>query len=419
VSPQLPPSQPCSGERERLPRATLGLRVIVSAVVVAAAQACSAASAPARALPAKGHATPFDPVDRLLDKAVVERAFPGGVLVVGRAAGVVHTHTFGRLTYASDSPRVTEATLYDLASVTKVVATTAMAMVLLDQGRLDLDATVGRYLGTAECGSEAGSRPLCAVRVRDLLAHSSGVPAWAPLYRELRGQEAHVAHILAMEPDCAPGTKSVYSDLGMIVLGAILERVAGEPLDVAARRLCFEPLGMDDTDYRPARSLLDHVAPTEQDGWRARMLRGEVDDENAYAMGGVAGHAGLFGTGRDLARFAQMMLRRGEVGGRRLLSEATVHLFTANCGVPGSNRALGWEMPGGDPFIGALWSPRSFGHTGVTGTFLWIDPENDVFIVLLTNRVYPTRANEAFREVRRQASDLVLSIERPAPGRRR
>jgi CubicO group peptidase (beta-lactamase class C family) len=363
----------------------------------------------------------------LLDAAVAQRIFPGGVLAVGRVDGFVHVRPFGRLTYAPESPRVAVDTLYDLASLTKVVATTLVAMVLVDDGCLDLDAPVASCLphcletSAASLPSPDSSLPSSRYRppstddrlpsavptVRHLLTHASGLPAWAPLYREVRGQEAFVKRICDVEREGVPGAQSVYSDLGFILLGALLERRAGTSLDVVfGQRICA-PLGLRDTVFRPGRELQPRIAPTGHDPWRGRVLSGEVHDENAYVLGGVAGHAGLFGTASDLARLAQMLLSEGVCEGRRVVSAATVRLFTGVAGVPGSSRALGWDTPGGDPFVGTLWSARSYGHTGLTGTFLWIDPERDLYLVLLTNSVHPTR-NDGFRAVRRDVADAVV-----------
>ena len=224
-----------------------------------------------------------------------------------------------------------------------------------------------------------------------------------------------------------PGAKSVYSDLGVILLGDILERVGGAPFEKLARRRVFAPLGMKDARYRPPAELLARIAPTENDPWRGRVVRGEVHDENALALGGVAPHAGLFATASDLAHLAEMLLDGGSFGGRRIVSRATVELFTARAGVPASSRALGWDTPTdesgrrsstrGEPGFssaGSLFSARSFGHTGFTGTSMWMDPERELYAILLTNRVHPTRENNAIGEVRAQVADAaVRALERP------
>jgi CubicO group peptidase (beta-lactamase class C family) len=211
-----------------------------------------------------------------------------------------------------------------------------------------------------------------------------------------------------------PGTKSVYSDLGVILLGEILERVAGEPLDSFVRRRVLDPLGMKETRYLPGPELLPRIAPTENDPWRGRVVRGEVHDENAYALGGVAPHAGLFGTAPDLAKFAQMMLNGGVYDHQRIVSRETVERFTRRADVPESSRALGWDTPSANSSAGELLSRRSFGHTGFTGTSMWMDPDRKLFVILLTNRVHPTRENNAIREVRRAVADAVVrALEAP------
>jgi CubicO group peptidase (beta-lactamase class C family) len=360
-------------------------------------------------------------VDAVVEAGVASRAFPGGVLAVGREGALVHLRAFGRLSYDADAAPVATDTIYDLASVTKVVVTTTLSMLLVDEGKLDLDARVHAFFPAFS--GPAKER----VTVRQLLTHSGGLLWWAPLHQELKGKRAYLDRITAMELDYAPGSKSVYSDLGIILLGDVVERVGGAPLDELARRRVFEPLGMKDARYRPPAGLLPRIAPTENDPWRGRVVRGEVHDENAFALGGVAPHAGLFATASDLARLAEMLLGGGSLGGKRILSRATVELFTVRAGVPGSSRALGWDTPtdesgrrsstGGEPgysSAGSLFSARSFGHTGFTGTSMWVDPERALFVVLLTNRVHPTRGNEKIRDVRSQVADAaVRALEQP------
>jgi CubicO group peptidase (beta-lactamase class C family) len=345
-------------------------------------------------------------VDRVLGEGVAKGTFPGGVVAVGKDGALVHLRPFGRLTYAKDAPEVQADTIYDLASLTKVVVTTTVAMILVDEQKLDLSKRVIEFLP----GFVGGAKD--RVTVRQLLTHSAGLAWWAPLYKELEGKEAYLRRIQAMDLEYEPGTKSVYSDLGLILHGEILERVAGEGLESYARRRILVPLGMKDTLYRPPPGLRPRIAPTEEDPWRGRLLRGEVHDENAYALGGVAPHAGLFGTAGDLARFAQMLLNGGVLEHHRVVSRAALELFTRRAGVPGSSRALGWDTPSENSSAGTLFSARSFGHTGFTGTSLWVDPERRLFLVLLTNRVHPSRERDprgaAIREVRAAAADAVV-----------
>lgn len=349
-------------------------------------------------------------VDRLLEDFVARGAFPGGVVAVGRRGVLAHLAAFGRLSYDDDAAPVRTDTIYDLASLTKVVATTTATMMMVDEGRLDLDAPVQSFLPRFVGPGKEG------VTVRHLLTHSSGIDWWAPLYQELRGKEAFLERIYAMDLVYPPGTETKYSDLGVLLLGEILERVSGQPLpELLAQRL-FEPLGMADTGWRPAPALLSRIAPTERDPWRGRIVRGEVHDENAAALGGVAPHAGLFSTAPDLARFAQMLLWKGVYGHDRLIRRPTVEEFTRPAGIPaGSTRGLGWDTrsPEGSS-AGTLFSASSFGHTGFTGTSIWIDPERELFLILLTNRVHPTRDNQQIREVRPAVADAVIrALETP------
>ena len=378
-------------------------------------EAVSAGASEGAQPPAGFRAGGLEAVDAVVRDGVAARAFPGAVLAIGRQGALVHLAAFGRLTYDADAAPVLPDTIYDLASVTKVVVTTTLAMMLVDEGKLELDARVSSFLP----GFTGGAKD--QVTLRQLLTHSGGLVWWAPLYKELQGQAAYVARIVAMDLAYAPGTKAVYSDLGLILLGAVVERLGGAPLDELARLRITGPLGMKDTLYRPPASLVPRIAPTENDPWRGRVLRGEVHDENAFALGGVAPHAGLFGTAPDLARFATMLLDEGRGPGQRLVSRATLELFTERAGVPLATRALGWDTPAnetgersstpgapGYTAAGSLLSPRSFGHTGFTGTSLWMDPERELYVILLTNRVHPTRENNLIRGVRAQVADAAV-----------
>jgi CubicO group peptidase (beta-lactamase class C family) len=380
-----------------------------------------ASDAPAGAGPLGFRPEGLDAVDAVVRAAVAARAFPGGVLAVGRDGAVVHLRAFGRLSYDEGAPAVATDTIYDLASLTKVVVTTTLTMILVDEGKLDLDARVHGFLPAFS--SPAKDR----VTVRHLLTHSGGLQWWAPLYKDVQGKAAYLERIVAMDLAYEPGAKTVYSDLGIILLGDILERVSRTPFEELARRRVLEPLGMRDTGYRPAAALLERIAPTEMDPWRGRVVRGEVHDENAAALGGVAPHAGLFSTAPDLAHLARMLLDGGSFEGRRIVSRATVELFTERAGIPASSRALGWDTPAdetgqrssvpgesGYSSAGSLFSGRSFGHTGFTGTSMWMDPERELFVILLTNRVHPTRDNDRIREVRAQVADAVVrALDRP------
>jgi CubicO group peptidase (beta-lactamase class C family) len=348
-------------------------------------------------------------LDRVMQAAVAEKAFPGGVVAVGKDSSLVYLKPYGRLSYDADAPPVREDTLYDLASLTKVIGTTTMAMILVDEGKLDLSKPVSAFLPRFRGGAKD------KVTVEQLLTHSAGLDWWAPLFEEVKGKEAYLERIQAMDLKYEPGTKSVYSDLGVILLGEVLERVAGEPLDAFVRRRVLDPLGMKETRYRPGPELLARIAPTEIDTkWRKRLVHGEVHDENAVALGGIAPHAGLFGTAPELARFAQMLLNGGVYDHQRIVSRETVERFTRRAEVPDSSRALGWDTPSANSSAGDLFSRRSFGHTGFTGTSMWMDPDRKLFVILLTNRVHPTRENNAIREVRRAVADAVVrALEAP------
>ncbi len=376
-------------------------------------------------------AAALDSLDALVVRGIRGGVAPGVAMAIGRHGVIVRERGYGQLDW-DPSPRVSAATLYDLASLTKVIATTTAVMILYDEGRIDLDAPVTRYLREWEpTGAKA------RVTVRDLLTHTAGLPAWLPLYRELSGREAYYHRIGSLALEYPPGTKTVYSDLGMIMVQAVVERVSGEPIEDFVRRRVWAPLGMTDTRYSPlqvarseqprpagrlaqeegspagddgeaAASLVDvlaRTAPTERDS-TGELIRGYVHDENARAMGGVSGHAGLFSSARDLAVFAQMLLNGGVYQGRRIVADSTVRYFTQRQG--GSSRALGWDTPSPGSSAGAYFSASSFGHTGFTGTSLWIDPERDLFVVLLANRVDPTRENQKHIPFRRSVHDAVI-----------
>jgi CubicO group peptidase (beta-lactamase class C family) len=291
-----------------------------------------------------------------------------------------------------------------MASLTKVVAMTSAIMQLSEQGKVDLDGPVARYV--AEFGGPGKDR----VTVRHLLTHTSGLPAWRPLYKETSTPAAARSLAIATPLDTLPGIRMVYSDLGAIILGQIVERVSREPLEAYVERHVFGPLRMTSTRFRPDAELLPRIAPTEWDSWRQRHLRGEVHDENAFGLGGVAGHAGLFSTGHDVARFARMYLNGGTLDGVRIVRPETIRLFTAVQDSTLSNRALGWETPNGSNSAGRLLTRPAFGHTGFTGTSMWMDPSRNLFVILLTNRVNPSRQNLRIGGVRVALADAVVRV---------
>ncbi|HVZ48145.1 MAG TPA: glycoside hydrolase family 3 N-terminal domain-containing protein [Gemmatimonadaceae bacterium] len=380
-----------------------GLAAPGAAVPVAVQRAGRPVARPAFEPGASARARLADTMRVVLDAAVRDSAFPGAFAVVGNAAGVLAQYGAGHLDW-SPSPVPDEHTLWDMASLTKVTALTSAMIQLVAAGRVDLDAPVQRYLPTWTGPNKE------KVTVRHLLTHSSGLPAWRPVYKEATDPESAMRLVYATPLDTLPGVRMVYSDLGAILLGEIVRTVTGQRIDAYAAEHVFGPLQMTDTRYLPPASELARIAPTEIDPWRQRHLRGEVHDENAYALGGVSAHAGLFSSGHDMARLARAYLGGGALDGVRVFDEATMRRFTTVQDSAFSNRALGWETPTGDNSAGHLLHRPAFGHTGFTGTSIWIDPAHDLFIVLLTNRVDPTRANLKITRVRQTLADAVVTV---------
>lgn len=342
----------------------------------------------------------LEAIDRVVQRGIRAGGYPGAAVVVGRNGAVVWQRGFGRLSWETSSTRVlADRTIYDLASLTKVVGTATAIMVLYDQGRISLDAPVAAYVPAFSGGYKD------SVTVRQLLTHRSGLPAGRELWRLASTPDEARRFVLDTQLECRPGDCYIYSDLGADVLGMIVEAVSGERLDVFLDEHVFQPLGMTDTFFRPADSLKVRVAPTELTPPRGYPLQGEVHDENAYALGGVAGHAGLFSTAADLSVFAQMMLNGGVYGGVHIVSDSTVSMFTRRTA---GHRALGWDMcdDGSDGSCGRFLSERAYGHTGFTGTSLWIDPDRQMFVVLLTNRVHAARARRPAKVIADVRADL-------------
>ena len=334
----------------------------------------------------------------LLHAAVAERATPAVTIEVGRASGMLWTHAAGTLTYDADSSAAHVNTIFDLASLTKPLATGSLLMQHVRGGRLDLDAPIADVL---PAWSDAAHR---RITVRHLLDHSSGLPAHARFWEHARGESAYAEAIHAQPLDRAPGTTAVYSDMGFIVLGFLIERIGGASLEAQFNALRLDSEG--ELGFLPPPSLLDRCAPTEFDPWRDRLLRGEVHDENAAALGGIAGHAGLFGTATAVGSFAQLVLRTFRED-TALGTPALMRVFAAESSVPGSSRALGWDRMRPSSSCGTRLSASAIGHTGFTGTSLWIDPDRDRYIVLLSNRVHPTRENQTFVSLRPRIHDAV------------
>jgi beta-glucosidase-like glycosyl hydrolase/CubicO group peptidase (beta-lactamase class C family) len=342
----------------------------------------------------------------VLDRAVADHAFPGGVLAVGYQ-NELQVHPFGRLTYDANSPEAIDDTIYDAASLTKPVVTTTLIAMQVESGKLSLDAPVGRYIPEWNAGPSAEWR--ASVTLRHLLTHSSGLPAHRDYFLSIHSDREAVAAICKEPLEYQPGTKTVYSDLGFIMLGEVLKLVTGKSLDQLARERIFVPLGMSKTTFNPSKALAGGIAPTENDTvFRKRLIQGQVHDENAFAMGGVAGHAGMFTTAPDLAAFCQMILNGGLYAHQRFLTRATIAQFTVQQSLASNTRTLGWMVPTADSTSGKYFSPRSFGHLGFTGTSIWVDPDRKLFVILLTNRVYPTRANDKIAVVRPAVHDALI-----------
>jgi len=377
-------------------------------LVVTALVVLMQASAPGRGPVAGAPAVDSAAVDAAILTGIQQGVYPGAALVIGRHDTILFAKGYGHFTWNPGSATVTaDSTIWDLASLTKVIATTPAMMLLVEQGKVALDSPVVRYLPEFNSPGTAG------ITVRHLLTHTSGLRATLPL-REAADSAAALRMVLTTVPIARPGTQMVYSDLNAILLGEIVRRVSGQPLDVFATRAIYAPLGIGaQLLFRPPRRLEKRIAPTGL--WRGHPIAGVVNDPSAGMLGGVSGNAGLFATASGLARFAQFMLNEGALpGGPRLIKPETVEQFTriavpARRGV--SARTLGWEaLPTGEETssAGTLFGPRSYGHTGWTGTSLWIDPDRDVFVLLLTNRAFNPRVRASFtklKEVRGRVAD--------------
>lgn len=347
-------------------------------------------------------------LDSIIDAALLEHAAPGATLAVGRYGRLVYLKGYGRLDTAIASAPVDANTIYDIASLTKVVATTTAAMMLEEQGLLDLDRTVASYLPGFNAPDKA------VITMRMVLSHRGGLEAFAPLYKTFKGREQYLQQINQRPLKAMPGTETIYSDWEMILTQLVIEQLTGMTLDRFVDEKVFRPLGMASTMFTPDSSLRPRIAPTEIDSARGGLVWGRVHDENADAMGGVAGHAGLFSSAPDLSIFVQMILNGGVYDGVRIVKAATIARWTAPQG-RGSSRALGWDTPSPNSSAGHFFSPRSFGHTGFTGTSIWVDPTRDVFVILLTNRVNPTRDNTRVFALRRAVADAVQQSILDAP----
>lgn len=358
----------------------------------------------------------FSAVDAAVLRGIRKGIYPGAVVVIGTHNRILHAQRYGRYTWSRRSARPrSDSTLWDLASLTKVIGTTGAAMRLVDAGTLELDAPVERYVPAFS----GGGRELVTVRM--LLNHTSGLRPYLPFFRTAASRDEAVTQLLADGPVRAPGSSAVYSDLNAMLLGLVIESVTGTRLDSVVAREVLRPLGMRQTMFHPPPSLWRRTAPSA--ALQGEPVAGLVNDRNAIVFGGAAGHAGLFGTGRDLARYAQTWLRMGKLAdGTAWVSAATMREFLTPTTGAGS-RLLGWDSP--DPeydapssVFGRLLSPLAYGHTGWTGTELWIDPARDLFVVFLTNRSFDPRARNsilALRDVRARVSDAAARVV-PARG---
>ncbi|MCS6926584.1 MAG: serine hydrolase [Candidatus Binatia bacterium] len=371
----------------------------------------------------------FTPVDRELAAGVERGVFPGAVVLVGQGGSVLYRRAWGWRSLEPERTPLTEETIYDLASLTKPLATTLAVMLLVKEKKLRLDDRVTRFFPNF---AVYGKTP---VTFRQLLAHCSGLPAMRAYYREIAEKEAKEGKVgflgtrsardyvytqLQREKlDAAPGCQVIYSDLGFMLLGAVVEEISGMGLDQYCREKIFRPLGMESTMFlnlellrrHKLQPVLEKFAPTERCSWRKRILCAEVHDENAYAMGGVAGHAGLFSTVDDINQLVTTLLRcyRGE---HSFLPAVLVREFwTRDTTVPGTTWALGWDTPSPQQSsAGELFSPLSVGHLGFTGTSLWIDLQRQVYVILLSNRVHPRRDNDKIHAFRPLLHNVIMQV---------
>jgi uncharacterized protein YbbC (DUF1343 family) len=384
--------------------------LLTACLVVRADAQPAAASRPSLEIPE---------IDALVAAAIAEHKLPGAVVAIGRRDGLRFLKAYGdRAIYPQREPMTTD-TLFDLASLTKPVSTGTLVMQLVAAGQIELDAPAKRWLPAIAPFNRG------APSVRDLLLHASGLPPVAPLRDYRAGMESALAQIAQLKPIAAPGQRFAYSDLGFIALGALLERVTGEGLEQLSSRRLFGPLGMSDTRYRPDARVWPRIAPTERidarraallsDGALGGVIRGQVHDPRAFRLGGVAGHAGVFSTATDLSRFARMLLGHGTLDGVRVLPASAVDALTTPHILGEDVRALSWDMRTRYSGLrGKRLSAHAFGHGGFTGTSLWIDPDRDLFIIFLSNRVHPDGKGYVIPLAGAIADRAVIAMERQA-----
>lgn len=413
IIPLLSPESKMSIDAVHLRGALTLLSAMMSLAVVAPAcapvppvqQASSGPVPPTTNIITDVRAVLRDSLDTVLGRAERDSAFPGAYAVVGNHSGIIAEDSVGHLDWGGSSVP-DEHTLWDLASLTKVIGMTTAMMQLYEQGRIDLDAPLQRYIPEWKGPHKE------LVTVRQLITHTSGLPADKPYDRQTHDADSIAKLMFATPLDTLPGVRMVYSDIGAYMLGRLVERISGETLDRYLEDHVFGPLKMTETMYRPPASLKARIAPTEIDPVRGGKVWGVVHDERAYYLGGVSAHAGLFSSAHDLARFAEMYLNGGILDGVRILQPQTIAVFTKR---QLQDRALGWQKPDGSNSAGHMMSELAFGHTGFTGTSIWIDPATDVFVILLSNRVDPTRANNKIGRVRVALADAVMSALTRSP----
>ena len=332
-----------------------------------------------------------DETKQMLLEAVADSAFPGGVILAAKNGDIFLHKAFGYHTYSKKKP-VMRGNIYDLASITKVVATTSALMKLVDEKKLSLDDKVITYLPEFIGKQKMFFDQKSKVTIRHLITHTSGLPPFKKYFLMDGNIQTKIDSIMNTEPEIPLNQKMIYSDIGLIVLGKIIESVSQSSLDEYVDSVVFKPLGMKTTFYNPPIEKIKRIIPTEYSSLYGETIIGYVHDENAKSIGGIAGHAGLFSTASDLSIFSQMMLNGGIYGWKRIFKSQSVTNFTKRANtIEGSSRALGWDTPSGQSSGGVYLSGSSFGHTGFTGTSLWIDPENQIFVILLTNAVHPNR----------------------------
>jgi CubicO group peptidase (beta-lactamase class C family) len=348
-------------------------------------------------------------IDDAVEQGISRGVYPGAVVVIGRSDSIIYARGYGHFTWSRSSPVPTpDSTLWDIASISKVVGTASAVMRLVDAGRIDLDAPISRYLPRFTGGLKD------QITVRMLLDHTSGLRSYAPFFKRARSRAQAVELLYAERPNRRPGDLPVYSDLNAMLLGLVVEAVSGMPLDRFVAREVFDPLELEQTTYHPTPVLKRRTVPSAV--WRGLPVQGQVNDPNAAVMGGAAGHAGIFSTGLDLARYAQVWLRSGTGPRGQWVSSSTVRRFLSR-GAKSGPRLLGWDTPEqnlGEPSLfGTLISDAAYGHTGFTGTELWIDPTRDLFLVFLTNRTFDPRVPNSMhqlRDVRVELSDAAIRL---------